>query len=185
MVAVWHPDPELHRLVGDDVVLRYALEDQGRYARGEPFDVLLAATIDDPRGLEVAGLGARVWAWSVDERRLRVGLALSEVTMVALMRRRPDLSHDEFVEHWTERHAPLALAHHEGLYDYAQNVVLDALTPGAEEIDGIAELGFASREDFETRFYDSDDGRLVIAEDVRGFMAGPGPDTTLLAPPRQ
>ena len=184
MVAIWRPDPSLHRLVGDDVVVRFALEDQGRYAAGSPFDVLLAATVEDPSALELQGLGERVWGFTVDERRPRVGAALSEITLVALMRRKPELTHDEFVDHWTQRHTPLALAHHAGLYDYTQNVVTDRLTAAADEIDGIAELGFGTRADFDTKFYDSDDGRRVIGEDVRRFLAGPGPDTTLLAPPR-
>ena len=45
--------------------------------------------------------------------------------------------------------------------------------PDAEEIDGIAELGFRPART-SRRFYDSDDGRRVIGEDVRRFMAGPG-----------
>jgi uncharacterized protein (TIGR02118 family) len=183
MVAVWGPDRGLHRLVGDDVIIRQALEDQGRYGAGEPFDVLLTASVDGPNVLELAGLGQRVWAWTVDERHPRVGYQECAVTMVALMRRTPDLTHDEFADHWTTRHAPLALERHEALYDYTQNVVTATLTPDTDEIDGIAELGFATREEFETRFYDSDEGRAAIADDVRRFMAGPGPDTTLVAPP--
>jgi hypothetical protein len=70
-----------------------------------------------------------------------------------------------------------------GLHDYVQHVVTEALTPGADVIDGVAALGFRTRADFETRFYDSDEGRRVIGEDVRRFLAAPGPDTTLLAPP--
>jgi uncharacterized protein (TIGR02118 family) len=100
--------------------------------------------------------------------------------MVSLMRRHPDLTHAEFVEHWTEHHAPLALAHHVGLHDYSQLVVVAPLLPGAEVVDGIAVLGFRSRHDFETQFFDDDEGRRVILEDVRRFMAGPGPDTTLV-----
>jgi len=183
IVAVWGPVRDLHRLVGDDVIARQRLEDQGRYGGGEPFDVLLTATVDDPSALDLAGLGERVWAWTVEERRPRVGRLECAVTMVALMRRKPDLTADEFREHWTAQHTPLALTHHAGLHDYTQNLVLATLTPGADEIDGIAELGFPTREEFETQFYDSDDGRRVIGEDVRRFMAGPGPDTTLVAPP--
>ncbi len=183
MVAVWRPVDALHRLVGDDVIVRYRLEDQGPYGAGQPFDVLLAATVDDPGHLELTGLGERVWAWTVDERRPRVGDEECAVTMVALMRRRPGLTPPEFREHWTERHTPLALAHHTGLHDYTQNLVETILTPGAEEVDGIAELGFRTREEFETQFFDSDEGRAVIGADVRRFMAGPGPDTTLVAPP--
>jgi uncharacterized protein (TIGR02118 family) len=182
MVAVWRPVRDLHRVVGDDVVVRRALEDQGRYAGGEPFDVLLTAEVDDPRGLELSGLGERVWAWTVEALQPRIGRYDCAVTMVALMRRAPATTAEEFTEHWTTRHAPLALEHHEGLHDYTQNVVLDTLTRDADEIDGIAVLGFQTREDFETRFYDSEAGRGVIADDVRRFMAGPGPDTTLVAP---
>lgn len=183
MVAVWGPVRELHRVVGDDVVVRRALVDQGRYGGGEPFDVLLTANVEDAGGLELGGLGARVWAWTVDERRPRVGDQQCDVTMVALMRRKPELDPEQFREHWTTNHTPLALAHHAGLHDYTQNLVLATLTPDTDEIDGVAELGFRTREEFETRFYDSDAGRRVIGEDVRRFMAGPGPDTTLLHPP--
>jgi uncharacterized protein (TIGR02118 family) len=183
VVAVWHPAQGLHRLVGDDVVVRHRLEDQGRYGGGDPFDVFLAATIEDPRHLELEGLGDRVWAWTVDERRPRVGNEECAVTMVALMRRKPELTPEEFREHWTARHTPLALAHHAGLHDYTQNLVAATLTSGTEEVDGVAELGFRTREEFETEFYDSDEGRRVIGDDVRRFMAGPGPDTTLVGPP--
>lgn len=184
VVAVWRPISGLHRLVGDDVVVRYALEDQGRYGAGEPFDVFLAATIEDMSGMDLAGLGERVWAWAVDEHHPRVGYEECAVTMVALMRRKPELTADGFLDHWNARHTPLALAHHAGLHDYTQNLVVQTLTADTEEIDGVAELGFRTREEFETEFYDSDEGRAAIAEDVRRFMAGPGPDTTLLGPPR-
>jgi hypothetical protein len=43
-------------------------------------------------------------------------------------------------------------------------------------------LGFATRTDFETRFFDSDEGRAEIMEDVARFMDRPGPETTLVGP---
>jgi uncharacterized protein (TIGR02118 family) len=183
MVAIWRPVPELHRLIGDDVVVRSALKDQGRYGAGEPFDLLLTADVDAPIGLALTGLGERVWAWVVDERKPRVGRQQCDVTMVALMRRKPELSAEQFRQHWTTDHAPLALRHHAGLHDYTQNLVVETLTPNTDEIDGVAELGFRTREEFDTEFYDSDDGRRAIGADVRRFMAGPGPDTTLVHPP--
>lgn len=185
VVAVWEPESAaLDWLRAEGAVVRHALADQGRYGAGEPFDAFVTATVDDPEGLALSDLGGRVWAWAVDERRPRVGAGECEVTMTALMRRKPGLTHEEFVDHWTANHTPLALRHHAGLYDYTQNLVVATLTPAADEIDGVAELGFRTRADFETGFYDSDDGRRAIGQDVRRFMAGPGPDTTLLAPPQ-
>ena len=185
MVAVWQPESAaLDWLRTEGAVVRHALADQGRYSAGEPFDVFVTAAVEDPHGLALSDLGGRVWAWTVDERRPRVGDERCDVTMVALMRRKPDLTHEEFVDHWTANHTPLALQHHAGLCDYTQNLVIDPLIPGTDAVDGVAELGFRTRDDFETRFYDSDDGRRAIGEDVRRFMAGPGPDTTLLAPPQ-
>ena len=185
MIAVWGFDAgALDRVRGEGAVVRHALGDQGRYGAGEPFDVLVTATVEDPSGLAVGDLGRRVWAWTIDERRPRVGDEECAVTMVALMRRLSELTPEEFAAHWTTRHTPIALAHHAGLHDYTQNLVVRALTPGAEEVDGVAELGFRTRDEFESQFYDSDDGRRAIGADVRRFMAGPGPDTTLLGPPR-
>ncbi len=187
VIAIWEPDAAVvDRRRGPGVVVRQALENQGRYGAGEPFDVLVTARIEDPAGLgpgDLGDLGERVWAWAVDERRPRAGTETCAVTMVALMRRAPALTAEQFAAHWTARHTPLALAHHAGLHDYTQNLVVESLTTGADEVDGVAELGFRTRAAFETEFYDSDDGRRVINEDVRRFMAGPGPDTTLLAPP--
>jgi uncharacterized protein (TIGR02118 family) len=90
------------------------------------------------------------------------------------------MSHDEFARHWTEQHAPLARTHHIGLADYTQHVVARSYTPGGAGIDGIAELRFRSRDDFEHRFYDSDDGREIIRADVQRFIARPSPKAGLL-----
>src|SRR2546426_929134 len=83
----------------------------------------------------------------------------------------------QFARHWTERHTPLAVRHHVGLWNYTQNVVRRAYTPGGGSVDGIAELHFRTRGEFATRFFDSDQGRAVILEDVKRFMARPRPET--------
>jgi uncharacterized protein (TIGR02118 family) len=101
--------------------------------------------------------------------------------MVSFMRRAEGLTHQQFARHWTEQHTPLALRHHVGLWNYTQNVVRRAYTPGGGQIDGIAELHFRTREDFEERFFDSDDGRAVILADVKRFMGSPGPETAIMS----
>jgi hypothetical protein len=66
------------------------------------------------------------------------------------------------------------------LWNYTQNAVRRAYTPGGAGIDGIAELHFRSRESFDTEFFDSDDGRALILADVKRFMAPPGRETALM-----
>lgn len=94
----------------------------------------------------------------------------AEVTRLVFVRRHPDLTHDQFVEHWTTVHTPLARRHHPGLGRYVQHVITDALTPDAPAFDGLAELGFASRADLRDRMYDSEDGREAVAADVASFL---------------
>ena len=108
-------------------------------------------------------------AYRVDER-VQWDRDPAVVTRISFVKRAAGLSHEEFAHHWTTVHAPLARLHHPGLARYVQNVVLEKLTPDAPDVDGIAELGFASLEDFRERMYDSADGREIIAADVRQFI---------------
>ena len=55
-----------------------------------------------------------------------------------------------------------------------------AYTPGGAGVDGIAELRFRSRDDFEHRFYDSDEGRDIIRRDVQEFIARPSGQAALM-----
>lgn len=119
-------------------------------------------------------LARRIEVWRVQTHQRRVCVATLEsaprVVMVSFVQRLHDLSHEQFVRHWTERHTQLALRHHVGLCGYRQHVVRRAYTPGGHVIDGIAELEFATRDDFEQRFYDSDDGKQIIRADIARFI---------------
>lgn len=79
-----------------------------------------------------------------------------------LLSRREDLSHDQFVAWWTEEHAPLA-AQLPGV----RRVVFNVVDEGAEAggIDGISELWFDSRADFETA-YATEVGVAVAADSL-------------------
>ena len=186
---------------GMTLTVSVADDDQGPYAK-QPDAAGLVPTVDALMhvGLERAhdlddipardllhSFARRVEAWRVDIQRPREwertwpdGAWAPGVKMVSFMRRAEGLTRQQFTRHWTERHAPLALRHHVGLWNYTQNVVRLAYTPGGGQIDGIAELHFRTREDFEERFFDSDDGRAVIMEDVKRFMGPPGPETALM-----
>ena len=92
------------------------------------------------------------------------------VTRFSFVRRRAGLTREQFSDHWTNVHCPLARRHHPALWRYVQNIVVAPLTHGAPEIDGIAELGFRSMEDMSARMYDSPAGADIIRADVRRFI---------------
>jgi uncharacterized protein (TIGR02118 family) len=86
------------------------------------------------------------------------------------VRRAPSLTRAEMAAHWQERHAPLVPQHHPGFWLYVQNPVLETLTPGSPEVDGVAEMHFRSGTDLRDRFYASDESRRLIAADVERFL---------------
>jgi uncharacterized protein (TIGR02118 family) len=133
------------------------------------------------------GFARRLEVWRVDphhqivwDRTWPDGELAPGVKRVAFVSRRPELTHEQFVRHWTEQHTPLAREHHPGVWDYTQNVVRRAYTPGGGGFDGIAELRFRTRSDSVDRMYDSEEGRAIIAADVRRFIAGPRPESALM-----
>jgi uncharacterized protein (TIGR02118 family) len=68
------------------------------------------------------------------------------IKTVGLLTRKPGWTHEQFMKHWIEVHAPLALAV-PGLRRYVQNHIQDERTRAdiettAVEVDGIAELWF-------------------------------------------
>ena len=181
LATIWAPDADATARV-EPAWMRRALADQGPYGRGTPFDLLVGGAGAVPT-VAWPTLGHRVFAWSVDETVVIEAVSAPAVTMVSLMRRSPALTRDEFVAHWLDRHAPLAKRRHVGLVDYRQWVVTETVSTATPAIDGVAVLGFASRADFETKFFDSDEGRAEIMADVARFMDRPGPETTLVGPP--
>jgi uncharacterized protein (TIGR02118 family) len=96
------------------------------------------------------------------------------VTRIAFVRRAAGLTRDEFADHWTNVHAPLARRHHPVLVRYVQNVVVENISPGAPDVDGIAELGFRALKDVHQRMYDSPAGAEIIRRDIQRFLDVPG-----------
>ena len=101
-----------------------------------PRDVLHARR---PAGGGVAGRSAPPARVGPHLARRRVRARRQDGVVHAARRR---LTHEQFARHWTENHTPLALRHHVGLWNYTQNVVRRAFTPGGNPIDGVAELHF-------------------------------------------
>ncbi|UCE86281.1 MAG: EthD domain-containing protein [Deltaproteobacteria bacterium] len=128
----------------------------------------------------LAGAGARVAGYAVSEaipldydtRDWRDGETTPGVRQVTLLRRRPDLSRDEFLRRWHEVHTPLALEVHP-LWAYNRNVVESALTPDAPAYDGIVELVFRDARDLlePMRFFGGKPENIQrIVEDVKGWL---------------
>jgi len=90
--------------------------------------------------------------------------------MVSPVVRAAGLSHEQFDAHWRDRHAPLALRHHVGIWDYRQSGVCQVLTPGSPVYDGIAHMGFPDLDSYRTGFFDSPEGRRIITEDIERFL---------------
>jgi uncharacterized protein (TIGR02118 family) len=200
ILDTWAPEALLAEPVVSCTV-NLAEADQGQYTR-EPdaaglvpnCDALIALgltrahDIDDVPARDLLhAVARRVDIWRVDPRHVIAadrtagdGEPAPGVKMVSFMRRAETLSHEQFVRHWTENHTPLAKRHHIGLWNYTQNVVRRALTPGGDAIDGVAELHFRTRADFENKFFDSDEGRAVILADVKRFMMPPSKETALM-----
>lgn len=120
---------------------------------------------------------ARVDAYGVEEHvQIDPGITPSAgsdppgLCRLVFLRRAPSLTREQMARHWTERHTPIVRRHHPGFWGYVQNVVVAPVTPGSPEVDGVAEMRFRSATDLRERFYDSDEGRQVVADDVARFL---------------
>jgi len=94
------------------------------------------------------------------------------IKTVGLLTRKPEFTHEQFVKHWVEIHAPLAHAV-PGIRRYVQTHILGTRSrpdiPDTDvEIDGIAELWFDDMATFERAAQSpemkrlTDDGALFI-----------------------
>jgi uncharacterized protein (TIGR02118 family) len=206
LIAVWRsPEADIESLLDtwipvamkdrgvEACTISFADPDQGPFA-GPPCDALIelglarAQDLDDlPSRHELYALAREVNVFRVDPRHVITwdrswpdGEYAPGVKYVSFVRRAEELSHGQFVRHWTEVHAPIACTHHVGLAGYTQNIVRTTYTPGGAGIDGVAELRFRTRADFEDRFYDSDEGKAVIRADVKKFIGRSGISPTLM-----
>lgn len=101
------------------------------------------------------------------ERGAPLGARTPGRKWMLLLRRRPELSHEQFADHWLRVHAPLVLEHFPGLLRYVTNVVDERVSESGGDWDGVAELRFASgREAAGTP-----QGRAAVEEDTARFVA--------------
>ena len=89
------------------------------------------------------------------------------IKTIGLLTRKDELTHEQFVVHWQEVHAPLALAV-PGLRRYGQSHIVAERTrpdiPATDvDIDGIAELWYDGREAME-RAHATPEARRLFAD---------------------
>jgi uncharacterized protein (TIGR02118 family) len=87
--------------------------------------------------------------------------------LFACLIRVPGRTRDEFAAHWLDRHAPLALRHHDTTR-YVTNVV-DAQPGSGIGYDGFAELSFPPGE-MQGRLYRSAEGQAEVEADIPRFI---------------
>jgi hypothetical protein len=93
------------------------------------------------------------------------------VKLIALLRRNPDLTHEEFVEHWRGHHGPLIagtpeLARHIRRYEQHPRHRADVLS-GDEGLDGVAVQWFERIEDFAAFIAEPAYAELVAPDEQR------------------
>ncbi len=90
------------------------------------------------------------------------------VRAVAILKRRPDLTFQQFVDHWRNVHAPLALQI-PGVVKYVQSPALQR--PGATSeprADGLAEIWFETMETYRAGF--TTPAAEALLADERNFL---------------
>jgi len=94
------------------------------------------------------------------------------VRLICMLKRRPDMSVDEFHRYWRENHGPLVMSTKSGSYvrRYVQLHVSHPVVPGNDEpaFDGVTEQWFDSIEDYLASIAEPDYRR--IAEDLPKFL---------------
>jgi hypothetical protein len=71
-----------------------------------------------------------------------------------------------------KQHVPLAVKVHVGVSKYVRNWVEEPLSGDSTPVNGVVEMHFATMDDLEQRWFDSDRGRDEIIQDVGHFLKG-------------
>jgi uncharacterized protein (TIGR02118 family) len=106
-------------------------------------------------------------AWSADPASVA-----PMIKRASLLARKPGISHEEFVKHWAEVHAPMARAC-PGISRYTLTIIKTSSTrkdvlPIDVQVDGIAELWFKNQADFDA--YQSSPATKRLRDDGATFI---------------
>lgn len=195
-------DPALHaRLAGagttaiqvnlDDADVAPAMRFGPGLGDGAPITGFLTVWTQDAKATlaVIAALGEGTHVWRVTERHpieppvVRAGVRADSLANIAVLRRPASMTRAEYLDDWLNRHTPIAIETQD-THGYIQNIVEEALTPGAPEISAIVEELFRMEGMTDIHaFYGSggDDAELtrrmtVLMDSVAKFGAGDGLD---------
>jgi uncharacterized protein (TIGR02118 family) len=103
------------------------------------------------------------------ERAWADGQPSPGVKMVYPVRRKQDVPHDQFVQHWQGKHVPIVLQYMNGISRYVTDVVVAPIGK-APEIDGIVELHYLRPEAMQGARYNAPEADAIMADDVAKFL---------------
>ena len=106
-------------------------------------------------------------------RTWRDGEPSPGVKMVYPVRRKPDITREQFAEHWITKHVPIVLRYMNGVSRYVTNVVV-APWGKAPELDGLVELHYLDPEAMKGPRYNAPEAEAIMAEDVAQFISPSG-----------
>ena len=91
--------------------------------------------------------------------------------IIAILKRKDGLTHEDFSRYWYEKHGPLAAKVIPGIKKYVQNHAVKLPGGGEPRIDGVAEIWFDDLESFQamSRWYMSDEGK-ILRDDEKSFL---------------
>jgi uncharacterized protein (TIGR02118 family) len=103
------------------------------------------------------------------------------IKLVFCLKRRPELTREEFQKYWYENHAPLVKKHAQTLgikryvqvhsFDHERSARIQASRGGREEYDGVAELWYESFEALAAnRTTEATEAGRELLEDERKFI---------------
>ena len=135
------------------------------------FRTLVRCVTDSPQDLQAAaGYGMYiVFSRVIRERNAKAntGVPSPGVTAIFPLLHHPNFTHEQSDAHWRDTHAPLALQHHPGMWDYTQLSVTQTLSGPA--IDGFALVSFESMNSMKERFFGDENDKDIIYRDVATF----------------
>jgi uncharacterized protein (TIGR02118 family) len=93
------------------------------------------------------------------------------IKAIALIKRRPDISREQFARHYEEVHAPLALRYFRGWKGYIRNHVVETLRGGEPVFDCISEFWFSDLQGIkDTVAFTASEAAEPIRDDELSFM---------------